>query len=309
MGRFQEALEDAESALAINDRGPTAHYIRGICLSNLGQPKDAIDSFEVAGTLDIFGRITPKLPPLIIKARAAIEDLKSGKKAVVTPKRQRVKEDIVKDDSDEGDGETLMKGYKTLSDGSKTSYFTHEMTEQERNLAGNFTPKAITREEADKLKKQAEETTGAGSWWAGETWEEIKQEKWIREQVRARISSLFAKVPGMSHIVRVDNIDGWDGGGYVMVKRQVKKFIIDVTFTVHWAATTDNPSDEAVIGNMEYKDITNAEIEEGSINPKISIRTPLKAVTHDRFQTALGDMKTKVQEELIAVLRDFKKLL
>lgn len=80
---------------------------------------------------------------------------------------------IVVDDSDvKGD----MKGYKTNSKGQKTTYFNRELTEEEKQLIGDITPKKINSSaclstlSSDRATDTSPSGTTGGSAWnkAGE---------------------------------------------------------------------------------------------------------------------------------------------
>lgn len=87
---------------------------------------------------------------------------------------------------DEGSNE--MKGYKMTSDGRKTTYFNREITEEEKILLGDSTPKPListtSASSSDKsdLQKAASGVSPAGSAWntAG-TWEEKNQSPWAKK--------------------------------------------------------------------------------------------------------------------------------
>ena len=83
-----------------------------------------------------------------------------------------------------------MKGYKMTSDGRKTTYFNREMTEAERILLGDSTPKQLMNntQSSDGACLQslpAKNTTTVGSAWntAG-TWEERNLSPWASKRIK-----------------------------------------------------------------------------------------------------------------------------
>jgi len=231
--------------------------------------------------------------------------------------RQRVaqknalEEEIVRDEGQDdqmSDNEEIMRGYKKRSDGSVTSYFTREMTAEEKKLAGDFKPKEISVDEARRLADKAhEDTKGAGSWWAGGTWEEENHEKWFRKEVEAFLYGLVVAVEGKKCTIKVESIEKWNGGGYIMVKTGTKKYIVDMSFHVKWVTEAENPSDEAILGTLEYFEITNSELEDGEINPKVNIRTPLKEPDRSLYSTAVKKFCGEIQDGLVKLLEKFKQ--
>eukprot|EP00466_Bigelowiella_natans_P015506 jgi/Bigna1/91531/estExt_fgenesh1_pg.C_1040047 len=337
MGRIEETLEDAEEALGINDRYPQAHRIRGECLMKMGDYSNAVESLEISLALDEHDLETQCLLKLAKKqessqligpcvSNSSINEEGAAPNVAAAANRRTtvknnpnkrwwcVKEDIIQDKSeqltDDDDKEKIMKGYRVRADGSKTSYFTHEMTNEEKRLAGEFKPKEISAEDAKRLasKAQQEENKTGGSWWAGGTWEEIKHEKWIRKEVSKSLMNLTIPVEEERNcILFIESVDNWDGGGYIMVKSGVKKYIIDLSFKVSWLTDPEGASDKVVMGTLEYNEVTNCELEDGIVNPKINIRTPLKDNEREVYLKAVSALKDAIQEQLHKVLSEFKK--
>mmetsp|Transcript_14390 Transcript_14390/g.35086 ORF Transcript_14390/g.35086 Transcript_14390/m.35086 type:complete len:486 (-) Transcript_14390:168-1625(-) len=311
MGRMEDALEDTEQALNLDDHDYMAHKIRGQVQMRLGDYEEATEHLEFAYALN---ERDEGIPSLLSKCEE--EKKKKGPlvpatlPAVRTKEKMPAKEEEIVKDSSEADSsdEKIMKGYKLRADGSKTSYFTHEMTEQERRLAGEFKPKEISVNEAKRMEQEAlEREKSGGSWWAGGTWEEINMEQWIRSEITSRVSSVTMKIPqNDDYTLKVEKIEEWNGGGYIMVKGGRKKYIMDVSFKVFWTAESRYGSDEAVLGHLLYTDVTNSELEDKNVNPKIVIRTPLKEPTKSIYDNVMKDFNTKIQDILESVLAELR---
>jgi hypothetical protein len=86
-----------------------------------------------------------------------------------------------------------MRGYKKTADGRTTTYFNREMTEEEKRLIGDTTPKPIVDGAVGSPG------TGAGSVWnAGGTWEEKSHSPWASAHLRELLTSASIKVPATS---------------------------------------------------------------------------------------------------------------
>ena len=57
-GQFEGALQLIDQALALSPNDADAHILRGICLSQTGQPIAATDAFNRAITLDPASRLS-----------------------------------------------------------------------------------------------------------------------------------------------------------------------------------------------------------------------------------------------------------
>ena len=83
-----------------------------------------------------------------------------------------------------------MKGYKMTSDGRKTTYFNREITEEEKVLLGDSTPKplssttsSVTNSKEGSIKPVATSSTGS-AWNTAGTWEERNVTAWAIKHVK-----------------------------------------------------------------------------------------------------------------------------
>ena len=169
MKRYQDALNDAEKAIAIDAKFVKGHYRKGQILDKMGRHEEAANSFDEAARLKpddtrmkklaekqrLKAKEKPKLsektsrdnekppaaprPPKIVRSSASSSsnDVKSGKK---------------------GNGE--MRGYKITKDGKKTSYFTTEWDDNTKELYKDLGPKKV---ESEKIVEPT--NIGDGSTW------------------------------------------------------------------------------------------------------------------------------------------------
>ena len=83
-----------------------------------------------------------------------------------------------------------MKGYKMTSDGRKTTYFNREMTEEEKVLLGDSTPKPLsstTSSVSDKIDGNIKPVVGSSTgsaWNTAGTWEERNVTAWAIKHVK-----------------------------------------------------------------------------------------------------------------------------
>jgi len=146
------------------------------------------------------------------------------------------------DDDDDDDGE-LLKGYKVLADGRKTSYFTTTPDEKAAELlkaqapprkldivvdanTTNTTTEGGDFEEGQPIKKSA-----SGSAWnaAGTTFEERPQTKWVDEHLKKHLAA--AQVDGG---MQVTNVKKLNGEASILISRGKARYVFDYSAVLEW---------------------------------------------------------------------------
>ena len=145
-------------------------------------------------------------------------------------------EDLSSDEELKG----LMKGYKTRSDGSKTSYFDREIDpETKRLLAQQSGPQKITvtstnqeNEEKTKRKKQKVKS----EWNSGATWEE-RDVSDVAHDLLTRVLC-DVKYKGASGEASVTDVDSVSGDASVCLIRGRERAVFDLKVKLSFSGTT-----------------------------------------------------------------------
>lgn len=171
------------------------------------QSTDSIVALTVTAGLLILGSLcyfypVKSLNKKSVQAKKSISAGPAKKKSTSTPLSGSNNHSVVKTSSSsalaQDSGSSEMKGYKMTSDGRKTTYFNREISEEEKTLLGDCTPKplASNAESTDGAGAQfasAKTTPSSGSAWntAG-TWEEKNQSPWAAKRLQEllKLSSL-----------------------------------------------------------------------------------------------------------------------
>ena len=112
-------------------------------------------------------------------------------------------------------GAEKLRGYKVREDGTKTTFFNNDLTEEEKALIGDIAPKKV--ENVDAVNK-----AGVGSAWSnGTTYEERDVTKWAKGRVKELIAEAEFAIPA-DEVAAVSGDGGADGDGKLMVAKVTK---------------------------------------------------------------------------------------
>lgn len=298
MGQFEEALADANAAIAISEDWPKGHFRRAKALTALDRHAAALDAIRRAVELAPDDKSLKKEEAACAakakeaeEARAAAPEKFWGEDEPMTttpivdapkPKSKPPKK-IEKaapeanstakgkdDDNEEGE---QIRGYKILPDGRKTSFFDHQMTEEEKKLLGyersgdgslNLKPKQLSAEEAKALEEEQKSSAGASSVWAGNTWEDRKMNDWAETKLRELTAGCTATA-GEDTIV-MKEVESFTGTASVYVKKGKKRYFYDLSFKLKWEIESLDAS-----GTLDYKDVVQDDVEDGDVCPQVKL--------------------------------------
>lgn len=180
-------------------------------------------------------------------------------------KQERAKES---DDGDDSDEEILkdVRGYKKLSDGRTTSYFTRELDEKEKALIGDITPKMIDSSnhssvpsELDNNSKGDLKRQQSSAWNTAGTWEEKDTTEWCREKFKHHLSSATA-VHG-EYAAVVSEVNSITGDASVAIVSGKKRYIFDFSCSIK-VDFSDDQSDDIASCEIKLIDIHSAASDE-----------------------------------------------
>jgi Activator of Hsp90 ATPase, N-terminal/Tetratricopeptide repeat len=143
------------------------------------------------------------------------------------------------DDDDDEDQLTeaelrLMRGYKKTADGRTTSYFTRELSEEEKNRIGDTAPKRLDSSSSSppvSTCNAANDSDAAAAavpvskWNQAGTWEEKDTTSWCSDQLRQRL--METTVDGIMYKVKIASVDELTGDASVAVVGGKKRYIFD----------------------------------------------------------------------------------
>jgi hypothetical protein len=168
------------------------------------------------------------------KVEAEASTSSSAPKQVSTSSKQDqpTKTTVQEETATESDSaESKFKGYKTLADGTKTTYFNRQLSQKDAELIGSIAPKKI---ESAVQAKPAAAKAGESQWNTAGTWEEKNKTIWATDRLREVL--ICSQSVG---IVADDKIEFTDvkkieGDAQICIVRGKKRYIYDFNITLAW---------------------------------------------------------------------------
>jgi len=325
MKKFAEALADADEAVKLG--WTKGHFRRGQALAGLNRWREAQMAFETCALLDENNKdakkegekAKSKADEEESKMEIVIEDnspaRKSGDsvnknkeaapKKASSPTKSQVTKPSKHDDDDEVDLDpSQMRGYKTLDDGRKTTFFHREIDpEQKAKLAEANKPKAITTPAAAPVPSSKD----GSAWNAAGTFEERDMTKWATDKIQdlvKGVSTVFEGPGDTSGIVEATNVSDFDGVASVSFIRGSRRYPFDFTFNVEWTATL---SEGEFSGKLFFSQFTSDD-EDFEAEVRWENRDKAGNAAKPLFDHIKKDFREEVEKKLRAFIAEFQKL-
>merc|ERR1712137_492889 len=186
----------------------------------------------------------PYVKPVIPSSVSSKEGTTSSSSSTTSPSKSTTKSN--------GSDSSELRGYKTLADGRKTTYFNRELTEADKALIGDIAPKKI-----ETNSSSSKEGPQAGSAWnyAG-TFEDKNKTDWAKGKLKGYLKGSSFNIPvGNGLTVDVTKVKDFSGDASVIVSRGKTKYLFDFSFSLEWKIRgLDNGAEAS--GTLKYPDVT-----------------------------------------------------
>ncbi|GAX29214.1 hypothetical protein FisN_28Lh042 [Fistulifera solaris] len=206
-----------------------------------------------------------------------------------------------KDDDSDDDALTeeelkLMRGYKKTKDGRTTSYFTRELSTEEKQQLGDMAPKRLDEvaPQPARLPVATPTATAAASKWnqAG-TWEEKDTTAWCKESLEQRLKDTTVEDSTLE--VSISKVDDLTGDASVAITGGKKRYIFDFHVKLKYEMKETGTDDVIAKGSVALPDICSGHHEEIEINFSAWSRKPPSALA-----TSAQDMQQRLAKQLRA---------
>ena len=222
------ALKDADACIAIDATNPKGHFRRAQALVVLKNIPESHKAFEEAARLAPNEKLYSKgLRKSQKRLDSYVPDLDPDHTATKKAKPTTPASSIVssrpvsaptstsasttssKAKSTTSTAKSEMRGYKIVN-GKKTSYFHHEMTEEEKRLIGDITPQKIDPATQTKVEKPAVE--GMSEWNSKGTFEDRNVLPWAKTMLNELIQG--QKVVCGNTVIEATKVSDVKGTGH-----------------------------------------------------------------------------------------------
>lgn len=279
MGKGDEALKDANSAIELNVSWAKAYFRKGKALACLKRYRESTEAYEAGLVLEPDSKMLKKSVTKAkeLEVKKATEAAKNAANVPVAKTTQMSAPTMTKVTSEtkkNGSGEVvksksdgLMKGYKKTKDGKTTSFFTMEIDEQAKDLIGDIAPKQINAPVEDpELMAQ-----GASVWNKGGTYEERNRNEWGEKFLRDSIGQVkkLEVEGGMS--ITCKEVSSMEGESSVVLRQGKKRYVFDYELKVLFDIFSTDSGDVVGSGELTCNDF-NSEAE-GECDMTISMKT------------------------------------
>ena len=205
-----------------------------------------------------------------------------------------------------------MRGYKTLADGRKTTYFNNELSEDAKRLIGDIAPKKIevpatTTEAASAGAAAAGEgaTTTGSAWNYAGTFEERNMTEWAKGKLQELLSSVRYTLPKLGSELEVVKVKDLEGDASVTFVRGKKKYLFDFVFTLEWEMGLDCGKAK---GSLKYPDVTPDNDDEYDTLLEVDQLTPPEArpLINMYVKSSSEGLQQVVREKLQEFMKEFQ---
>eukprot|EP00978_Attheya_sp_CCMP212_P039951 scaffold212897_cov37-Attheya_sp.AAC.1 len=256
--RYADAMEVYSNILATfeeNNKAVQKELDKATVLHQQEQLLLLQDNFDDMDTDTDINTATPPPPPPPVTTKPTTKPTtESSTSTTVSPKTTTTStsdETVVttKNATGEFSKSDHVKGYKVVN-GKKTSYFHHEMTEEEKKLIGDIAPKRlepsvqqtssselIPEEEADVNGNNKKDTS---AWNKAGTWEERNVSAWAKDTLTQALKEVTFEFPKGSPappgsvvtVSRVKHVS--EGHASVATVRSKKRYMYEFHVSIEW---------------------------------------------------------------------------
>jgi tetratricopeptide (TPR) repeat protein len=310
LNKVEQSLEDAKKCIEVDPTFVKAYHRKAQALIRLNEWEDAIKAAQEGEKLDPSNKEFAK----VIEKAEADKAKDAEDKAKLKRDAQDVRVELhnastarappVKKEKKEGEEDNSMRGYKTTTDGKKTSYFHTEISQEAKELIAK---QGFGKPQKLEAPAEAKEAKGGGSSWnqAG-TYEEKGMSKWVEKELPEALNGKEFALPGdKGGKVLVTAITDIKGPATVTVARGKRKHIMDLSFEVEYQIQA---CDATGTGKLSYSEVTTDEDDDFEVKctPGSDMPAALREVS-DAFVksggTGLQPIVTKAIKDVIALFK------
>jgi Activator of Hsp90 ATPase, N-terminal/Tetratricopeptide repeat len=147
----------------------------------------------------------------------------------------------------------MMRGYKKTADGRTTSYFTREISDEEKRRQGSIAPQRLSESpmnlsetNASRELSSSSQQPGPSAWNQAQTWEEKDTTEWCKKQLRTRLEATSIVSDTMD--CDITSVDELTGDASVAMAGGKKRYIFDFHVVMKFEIK-DSKDNKLVVGS------------------------------------------------------------
>jgi len=238
------------------------------------------------------------------KARKEEEKRKKEERRKAREAAKAAKDDSSDDDDILTEKEaSMLRGYKKTRDGRTTSYFSRELTDEQKAMIGDIAPQRLGDSSAPVPipSPPADSAAAAGSAWnqAG-TWEEKDTTEWCTARLKSHLQS--TQFTSISHTANVKAVTGMTGDASVAVTGGKKRYIFDYHCEVEYDILDE---DDCVVasGVLKLPDINSACLQEMEVEIQGWKKSPTEKVSE--VEECRNTLVDEIRNSVYSFVSDF----
>jgi len=323
MNKAEEALKDAESAIDVDPNWAKGYVRKALALERQKQFDKSLAALKQAQKLEPGSKYIQKTIKKVIKRKATEADLKrmeAERKAKEpksvkppppenfgkTPPKPPASKAASKANKNNSAKTNSMRGYKVLADGTKTSYFHTEISDEAKRLIGDIRPKKL--DSTASVVEAPKPATGASVWNQKGTFEERDRSAWSKKNLIARLKTVSVNVTNCekAFTITVTDVTDFGGDASIAITAKRKSCLFDFKFVIHWSASSEDDSTAFSKGKLKYRDVCHDELDD--LDPDAeSVRTAKAGDSRAaHVRTHVRRTSGLLQKAIVKALKEFQ---
>lgn len=323
MNKGEEALKDAEAAIDADPNWAKGYVRKALALQRLKKFDESLAALKQAQKLEPSSKYVQKTIKKVMKAKATEADLKRMEaerkakepKSVKPPPPENFgkappKPPATKSETSAtktGAKNNSMRGYKVLADGTKTSYFHTEISDEAKRLIGDIRPKKLDST-AKNVVEAPKPATGASVWNQKGTFEERDRSAWSKKHLTARLKTVSVNITDCERAftIAVTDVTDFGGDASIAITAKRKSCLFDFKFVVHWSASSEDDTTAFSKGKLKYRDVCHDELDD--LDPDAESVRAAKAGDSRAARVRMHVRRTSglLQKAIVKALKEFQ---
>ena len=264
LGRGEDALSDAESAIEQKSNWAKGFFRKGNALKILKRYNESTEAFRKALAMEPDSKSLKKAlasakkleTKMATEAKAkADKELKdaedqknsanSGGAApvtIVTKSEPNNAKTAARDVVQSGEKDLSMRGYKKTADGRTTSFYHRDIDDEAKKLIGSIAPKKIEASaiDASSAATSVASSNSASVWNQGGTYEERDASSWATSYIENALLKSVCKGPAEGTTCAFTKVAKIEGDASLILRKQEKRYVFDWEFEVEFEVSASD---------------------------------------------------------------------